>query len=417
MKRYLIPQMLHDWRSNFWLIIELLIVTIVVAFLTFMLSSRIRNLVRPLGFDYEDVYTLSLEWVNEESPEYIDFGDEKYSKNLEDTRTMIARLRANSHVEAVAVSRNATPFVLNYQGNPLSIEGYPDSLNYNGNLRMASPDIVRVLRLKPLSGITPEEMEKRLRAGEIFISETNPIYPHAGKEYELVGKRVCWADTVYNHKIGGVTQEIRRSSFDTPDAMILWPINEDEMAAEVYGYQLILRVKKGEGPAFLEDVSADPSLRRLRNVAVNDLTPLETLRSSTERNQEINMRLYVAMVIFFLVIIYLGLLGTFWYRVQQRSGEIALRKVAGATRSDILRRLLSEGSLIFLGGFIPAVGICLILFFKLMLPNSIPSMVWPDFWISLVSTYIIMQIVVIIGILFPASKAMSLEPAIVLKDE
>ena len=124
------------------------------------------------------------------------------------------------------------------------------------------------------------------------------------------------------------------------------------------------------------------------------------------------------MVVFFLIIVYLGLLGTFWYRVQQRAGEIALRKVTGATSSDILRRLLSEGTILLFCGLVPAFAVCFFLFHKFVLPNyDAAHNPTPDLWVAYIVTYILMQLVVIVGILFPALKAMRLEPAIVLKDE
>ena len=43
---------------------------------------------------------------------------------------------------------------------------------------------------------------------------------------------------------------------------------------------------------------------------------------------------------------FLGLLGTFWFRTQQRRSEIALHKAHGATDRAIFSRLLSEGILL-----------------------------------------------------------------------
>ena len=46
---------------------------------------------------------------------------------------------------------------------------------------------------------------------------------------------------------------------------------------------------------------------------------------------------------FLLLNIFLGLLGTFWFRTQQRRSEIALHKVHGASDMSIFTRLISEG--------------------------------------------------------------------------
>ena len=46
--------------------------------------------------------------------------------------------------------------------------------------------------------------------------------------------------------------------------------------------------------------------------------------------------------------IFLGLLGTFWFRTQQRRGEIALHKAMGATDGAVFGRLMSEGMFLLL---------------------------------------------------------------------
>lgn len=51
---------------------------------------------------------------------------------------------------------------------------------------------------------------------------------------------------------------------------------------------------------------------------------------------------------FLLLNIFLGLLGTFWFRTQQRRSEIALHKAHGASDMSIFVRLISEGLLLLL---------------------------------------------------------------------
>ena len=51
---------------------------------------------------------------------------------------------------------------------------------------------------------------------------------------------------------------------------------------------------------------------------------------------------------FLLLNIFLGLLGTFWFRTQQRKGEMALMMAVGGSKQSVFFRLLSEGWLMLL---------------------------------------------------------------------
>lgn len=419
MKRFLIPQMLHEWRSNLWLIIELMIVSGVVCYLSFQLLQLTYSFWEPLGFDKNNVYTLSLRPINPESREFHG-GDDPEGAIREDTRNMLGRLRANPHVEALAVSKNAYPFTLQYMGNMMNIEGLADSIQYSGNLRHASPDIVRVLKLESLSGISPSEMENRMRNGEIILSyvdierEDLPI----ASVYDLVGKKMKFTeDSSFNYKAAAIIPIITRTSFEwRKSGMILKPIDESTLKVDNSGLELILRVKAGQETQFVEQFNSDPSLRRHRNVVLHDLQSLTKRQHSIERAYDIPLRLTISMISFFLIIVFLGLLGSFWYRMQQRTSEIALRKVTGASDGDIFRRMLSEASLLFILAFIPGAGLYFLYIYFTVIKlwnNFSPTIII----IPIIFTYFIMQIIVLIGVWMPARRAMSIEPAIALKDE
>ena len=117
-------------------------------------------------------------------------------------------------------------------------------------------------------------------------------------------------------------------------------------------------------------------------------------------------------------IIFLGLLGTFWFRVQQRTGEIALRKVTGATSGDIVRRLIGEVLILFTIAVIIATVITVIL-----VKTSVISVYTDfDYWkitliIPSIGTLLIMVVALMLGVWFPAIRAMRVQPAIALKEE
>ncbi len=423
MKRYLLQQMMHEWRSNLWLAIEMMIVGGIIAYLATDLVYNVKAIYSPLGFEYEDVYSLRISYIEEESPEYTDAGEETGAINQSDIRSLIARLRANPLVESAAFSSNAVPFVLNYRGNNIHFVGQPDSIEYSGNLRQASPEIAQVLRLKSPFGQSASDIYKGLKDGKAFLSPYSVGFPEFLKDNESLREVKAYFgtdSTVNRFRIAGMIETIRRMSYEINlySGTILLPIREDFNYDEWPADQIIFRVKPGMGKQFEEAFHDDSALHRQRNVLLSNLTSLSSQRLGTERSWDIEQRLYISLLGFFLIIIFLGLLGSFWFRVQQRTPEIGLRKVNGAKRGDILRRLFSEGTILLVTGFIPGAAIYLIIFKKVLYAGRpLEMQPWDEALVAIGISFVLMELILLLGIYFPARRAMKIEPAIALKDE
>ncbi|MDE5713850.1 MAG: hypothetical protein K2I16_09565, partial [Muribaculaceae bacterium] len=127
MKRDLLIQMKNEWRNNLWLVIGLAIVSLAI----WVLGTSLYGVIYPTffsrGFDPENVFTAniaSLDLADEESTEEED----SYSVNL---RNLLAVLRSNENVDAVALSRNANPYQMSLWGNSIGLAGpEKDTIQY-----------------------------------------------------------------------------------------------------------------------------------------------------------------------------------------------------------------------------------------------------------------------------------------------
>ena len=415
MKRSLPAQMCHEWKTNIWIVIELFIVLAVIWFTTLSNMINIIRVNEPKGFDETDVYTLNINYISSESPEYVDMGEATDQNNFLDQKVLIERIRRNPNVEAAAFSDNALPYYFSYWGNSLRPADKKDSIGYNGNWRSASPDIARVLRLRSETGKSVADLEKMLRNKE-FLLGRDAIYESQGRSTrDLVGTFMT-NDTVNRYKIGDMIQNIKRSEFEpSGSGTILAPIDESLQNGERHE-KIALRVRPGMGKKFTEDFNSDPKLRQQRNVVLSSLSSLEATRDLTQRADLTDFRSVIGIMVLFLVIVFLGILGSFWYRVQQRNGEIAMRKVCGATRRQIFARLMGEGTLLLSCSAI----LCAILAVVLLHYFQEQVMGNANLTIFIICGFIslaFMEIMILLGILFPARRAMKVEPAIALKDE
>lgn len=412
MKRSLLVQIKNEWRDNLWLVVALTVVTGLIWGASVMFYRTIKPTLLPRGFDYKNVYTLNLKQVAKSSPYYTEIPSDEYTKaSYDDFKSLITRLRENPNVEKVAFHWGAKPFTLNFNGGNLARTDINDSITYTANVRYGSPDIAGVLGYESVTGKTTEQLTEILRRGELLVGDSW-TYRESGRDVmDLLGKTVILNnDTSQIYRVGDIIRNVRRMDFeDSWGGTAIVPLSEDTPWGDV-----MIKIKDGHDNRFKEDFRNDRSLRRQRNVYFSDLTRLADTREVVQRSGFTSQHMLICLMSFLLLTIFLGLLGTFWFRIQQRMGEIAIRKVNGATNGDIFRRVIGEGIIL------------------LLIASLVMSVIiWPFarfFTDSLQSTYLEMFIFefiaiglvalgIVLSLWYPAAKAMRIEPAIALKSE
>lgn len=409
MKRALLKQMTVEWKTNIWLILELAIVALAIWAVLSALWVQNKGIFQPRGFQPENVYTLSVRSINPKSPYFL----QEYKESFYDDRDeLVKRLRNNPNVAFVSVHNNMMPYNYDYMGNHITIEGLPDSVFFGGNFRIAEPDIIRILNIESETGKSQDALVAMLERGEALIARDERYEKKYGTTKNLIGKNVfVYGKEEYKMKVGDMIKEVRRSDYEAAKGgMILLPFGFDNQR---YG-DITLKVKPGKAEAFELDFKNDRSLSHLRNVYLSDLQKLTDLGDSLNLPIETNIRVNLAVSCFLLITIFLGLLGSFWFRIQQRVSEIAIRKTVGASNGDLFRRIIGEGLILLLIGLLLASA-CVWPFYK-----EIYEIFYEE-WYSLLAiegiTAGVMAIGIILSLWYPAYRAMKIEPAIAVKEE
>lgn len=403
--------MKNEWSDNIWMIVALSIVLLVVWSLLTTLYVYTKNLLAPKGFDIEDVYSMQSFFYDEESPEYVEVEDRNHA-NAEDLRQLVRNLRSNPNVAAVAIHVNADPYNWNNYGGSLSKADGSDSINYYVNTRRASPDIIKVLNIKSLNNLTQDEMVAALGRGELLISP-NPGYESYQRDYsDLIGERMIFNDdSTKFYRVGGSIENIRRNDYEVPyTGTVIVPFDE---RTDVWG-NVLVRVKPGRGKKFLEDLSSNPELLNRRNVFLTEVMGMDEVREISQRSQDMRVRCLVAMILLVILVIFFGLLGTFWFRVQQRKGEIAIRKVCGATKRMVFSRTISEGWLLLLAATL-FTSACVWPFVEII--ESKYYQKWDVLLVMEIVSVVVLAAGIALSLWYPARKAMQIEPAVAIKDE
>lgn len=407
MKRKLYTQILTEWRSNLWLVIELTVVSLVIWTIIFLLFVETKGLRMPRGFDPDNVYVATPQEVSKESPRYIPSDDNGYYRDLAD---IVNRLKRDPAVESVAVA-SSCPYYLDYYGTSATPADFSDTIFYSANLRMCTPEYIDVFRIKSLAGTPSARLKEMLGRDEILISDNMPYQEKGRKPADLKGKRVFIDnDSSKTYRIADVIENIRRSDYEEArDGTILRLMPADHLWGTV-----VIRVRPGHETRFEESFRENVAMRSQRNVYLTDLRPLSQVRETAQRDVATSINTKLTIMLFMLATIFLGLLGSFWFRMQQRVGEIAIRKVCGATRRQIFTRVISEGMILLLAATIVAAA-CVWPFHSDICEYLDES--WTPILVCEIVAAAIIAVGIVISLWWPARRAMSIDPAEAIKAE
>lgn len=418
MNKKLFTQIRNEWRSNLWLALELLVVSVVMWYIIDLLYCRMATYLEPRGFDTEHCYLINMGVLTDKSPDYTPYSDTH--KQSDEVRELVERLRRRPEVEVVSLSLSAYP----YNGSNGSAEVDYDTLHAPRWTirRIVTPDFVRVFRYQGARGETSEQLAEILERGD-FLASDNLYRKYGVPMTSLVGKNEfhLFGDTTQTYRLGAALQNVRwddysqaSTSYSMVYNMNLLPddwINADN--------ELCIRVRADRDQNFMENLKANSEKQfRIGNLYISDIKSFKDIRRSFQQGDTSQMRILVVGMGFLLLNIFLGLLGTFWFRTQQRRGEIALHKAMGATDGAVFGRLISEGIFLLLIVTVPAVIIDIVMaHFELNSWRNGTTLEWSRLAFCVAATFVLIAAMIGVGIGLPARRAMKVQPAEALHDE
>lgn len=422
MKRKLFSQILTEWRSNLWIAVELLIVSVVLWFLFDNIYSKLSIFNQPLGFDYDHCYLIQYTKLTPSSPEFIP--DRTDEENNQDIHNIIEMLENRPEVEAVAVSNNAYPFNPSNSGAPVHMDSLSSDPSAYIVQRPVSPSFPIVFRMRGSNGESPEELARLLRecywgflaADNLFdhlAPDVPPVSEFKGKPFNLDGWRGDSIPLVGTYKPFRYDDfsdknQIQSFMFTILPENYYWAVNE-----------MTLRVHENmDSPDFIKNLMVDAS-RNIKsgNYRISAVRSFKDVRHGHIKGNLWYMRQQFFVIGFLALNIFLGILGTFWFRTRRRTREIALRMTCGASASMIFRRIISEGELIllFITPFAALIDWALT-HWELNF-NYHGYFVASRFFACVGLAWASMALMILIGVAIPAWRAMHIAPAVALKDD
>lgn len=408
MLAHLFKLIASQWKSNYWILAELFFsfvcLWIVVRALLMMCSYELHD----AGFDIDHVYKVSFKQKSKHASDFNPDSDKK-----EEVKTLVNRIRRYPGVEAVGFTGSTYPYSSSLNRMPCSSDtAHSVLVAYD----VVSSGIVPVFRYQPAD----KRMDLKKEAEQEHWLVSRSVMDN------LFGKGVYKGEITVGEYVGvmgvGVTSDYARLEYQ--EQPFVWKVLSDDR---------FIKEKKGGGHLFLrvspwaDSHFIDRFLKEMRsqlvagNSMVTNLVPMSAVREETLIAFGINScyTLLYFLGSFFILCAFLGVIGTFWFRVQTRTAEIGLRMAFGSTRKEILRLLVGEGLLLFALVWIP--GMVTLYFFEEPLSSAMNAgygKVEMEFsiWSTVLST-LLMVLLIIAGIWYPARQASRINPVDALRDE
>ncbi|MBP9983866.1 MAG: ABC transporter permease [Prevotella sp.] len=415
MNKKLFKQIRNEWRSNIWILVELLIVSVVMWFITDYIYVQVSNYKAPRGFDISHCYLIKMGKLTPNSHEY----NAADTTDNEDRAELLKRIQHRPEIEAASLSNNSYP----YDGSNSTMLLSYDTIKVGNDewvlRRLVTPDFVRVFRYQGANGETPEQLADLLSKDNILLSD-NIFNKHKKTSLrEFIGKGFhIDVDTTKSYILGASIEPVKYNDFQSSKYLYTCIV---KLGKENYKDmdELCVRVKDNMDHDFIENIYRDADKQlRVGNLYISDVQSFKDIRTSFQRLQMNTVRNFIAGGFFLMLNIFLGILGTFWFRTQQRRGEIALFKSIGSTNRNVFIRQISEGIILLSIATIFATIIDINLAFANL--NAVHDGTYLEpirFIITILISYLLTAIMIIIGTWFPARKAMAIQPAEALHEE
>ena len=410
MINHILKQIWNQRKSNGWLFGELLLVAVCLWYIVDFLLVTLYAFNAPMGFDIDHTYKFQFSAREEGAEGYL--SPEEHPATVgEDLWDAMNRLRLHAGVEAVALSRFGVPYneIINHMslGRDTVVEKTACRIYY------VTPEYFDVYRIPAAPGSNRQPGED-LTANSLVLTKDAADKIFEGQD--VLGKMVYSGDNTRSIKVGAICGTVRDSEFKRPRPNVYLCMEERDIKAINAGFlpwaEVSVRVKPEADRDFAETFMKENSNQvEIGNLYLQSITPVSTIREDGIREGKGEMNTRLSILLFLLINIFLGIVGTFWFRTRQRQGEMGLRMALGSTRSQLRSTVLGEGVLLLTLAFVPAVVICGNIMFADLTNTVLMDNTVLRFVIGMSITYLLIVLMIIAGIWYPANEAASLEPA------
>ncbi|MFC1226395.1 ABC transporter permease [Pedobacter sp. BG31] len=393
MYKHLFKLIWNKRRQNFLFLSEILISFLVVFAVFSYLTYYYKNYIKPLGFDYNRVWSVS-------------YNGDRLSKNADSLGIFYTNLnkalQAMPEIEAVSFSSSNYPYSSSFISTGLTQGGkkFNDISDFNvGN------DYQKVWSVKLVDGrwFTPEDLiskNKGIVINETFSKELFGTAKAAGK---LIGD----FDDKNKFKIIGVVNDFKANGDFLPANNVMF--SQLDTTNLKWASTLLIKVRETAGAGF-ESKLYKFMATTMRSAV--EIQHVDEMRDAKNKETIIPMLLFIIVAGFLIINVALGLFGVLWYNINKRKGEIGLRRAIGASGVSVSIQMVLES--LILATISVLIGCFFAVQFPLLNVFDIASSVY---LIAILLSVLFIYTLVIACSLYPGRQAAAIHPAVALHED
>ncbi|MRG44158.1 FtsX-like permease family protein [Chitinophaga sp. SYP-B3965] len=392
MIRHLFKLIWNKKKQNFLLIVEMLVSFMVMFAVFTLLVYYYTNYKRPMGFVYENVWTVS-------------YSNNRLDTKNEDTLAMYYEslkrtVEALPEVRAVSYVGSNSPFSANNSNNSTTV----NNVQIMANTYQMDDDYARLVQLHMLSGRWFSKLDDGAKDKPIVINATlkEKAYGNKnaiGQRFEIEGKQVV---------IIGVVQDLKdKGDYVAPQYSHYKRVERNSYASTG---RMLVAIRPEAGAAFESKLNKVlTGIMPTANVEIEHLTKKRIAKNSITL---VPMIILLIVAGFLIVNVALGLFGVLWYNISRRKAEIGLRRAIGASGNNIVLQIVSET--LVLASLSLLLGSFFAIQFPLLNIFDLPAGVYLT---ALVLSILFIYGLVIICAIYPGKQASNILPAVALHED
>lgn len=406
-----------QFRSNLWILAELMVVFVALWIMTDYFITQYTLYHRPVGFETDRVYQAVVSLRSSDSPQFIVYPEDSEEPKQNFDR-IVERIRQHPDVEAVALSMYSLPYT--HSNSMYDIR--KDSVEQFVRMYWVTPAYFQVFHITPAAGGLPEELEQRIQQPGLIIS-ANLAETFFGRTNVVGEELIQGVDTL---KIVAVTESVRNDEYDEwlPYAwfsLIESPRDGIVPESTCVQMQITFRIRPNVETTGFEERFMKEMRHQLQagNFWVSDVQSYNDIREQfLERTSNSSGQQVISSVMLFLLVnVFLAVIGSFWFRVNRRKEELGLRMAMGSSRTGLLRFTITESLLLLTLAALPALFICgNLMYADLVSASAADERLLRFFEVSLI-TWLLLAFIIVLGVWYPAQKAAHIAPADALRAE
>lgn len=415
-------------RKNGWILIEMILVGFFLwkAVGAIFQTEYIAHL--SAGYNEDGVFRIEMAEHGNDHQMYNPAADND-SARIDNIGRIIHTISQCHEVSSLFVLSGsaAIPNYDNYESTAVMIDTTSYQVQLYSEIIYEGADIFKTYEIHDAYTGKNMERNKTLPADKsIYISKSlaDKYFKHAnpiGRTLKLGG-----VDSLV--RVAGVFTDVQTQRDQVPGFLAIAPyVMKPENIKNYVG--LCFRIKPGVDIQVFEKHFRQDVAPRLSagNYYMVHLQSLKDIRKNYEKVYTANTLYYnILMSVFFLLCTFIGMVGTFWIRSNNRRNEIGIMKSMGASQTKIVWQFITEAWILTSIAFLMAI--CWRLnveyygsFFKVdCIHADSPYLTYHPIMLFLIFsglTYLIMLAIALIGTYIPVRRAAKTLPAEALRDE